>query len=534
MTFVQNILTTNSTLAQEVVEDAIRNGILEFCVAPGSRNSPLVYALNSSNQVKIYIWSEERSAAFFALGRTQATKRPVAIVTTSGTAAAECLPAIMNAHYLGLPLLVITADRPRRFRGTGAPQTAEQVGLFGCYTHFDQDLTSNDICNLSPWVCKGPAHLNICFEEPNESECLSIKVKKDIPINLKNESVNILESHLEQFQSFINQCKFPLVVIGGLSSTHKDSVVEFLLQLNAPVYAEAFSNLREDDRLKPIRITRIDQIWKNAEKNKYPIDGILRIGEIPTARLWRDLEEKAGQVKVFSICEQPFSGLSWSSITPTSIPSFCTMACSLSLKTDFPYHQWLEADHTFYKKLSQLIIEEPLAEPSLIHSLSQQIPSHSQVFLGNSLPIREWDLAATYKYKHFRINATRGVNGIDGQISNFLGLCNRHVDNWGLLGDLTALYDMAGPWILHQMEETPVNLVIVNNQGGQIFSRMYKLPIFTNPHSFGFEHLAAFWKMKYELWKEIPSIGASKHHRLIEIIPDGASTERFWNKMAQL
>ncbi len=122
-----SVVTCQAQLVKQLLEEVIAQGVQELCLCPGARNAPLIYPLVHSSQVRIYYWPEERSAAFFALGRIKATGCPVAVVTTSGTAAAELLPATMEAFYTGLPLILITADRPRRFRGTGAPQSAEQV-----------------------------------------------------------------------------------------------------------------------------------------------------------------------------------------------------------------------------------------------------------------------------------------------------------------------------------------------------------------------------------------------------------------------
>jgi 2-succinyl-5-enolpyruvyl-6-hydroxy-3-cyclohexene-1-carboxylate synthase len=137
------------------------------CICPGSRNSPLVQAIVADSFIKSFFWFEERSAAFFALGRSKRDETPVAVITTSGSAAAELLPAAMEAYYSAIPLLLITADRPRRFRGSGAPQSAEQVGIYGPYAVANWDIAYPDSCDLSSWSQQAPAHLNICFEEPN-------------------------------------------------------------------------------------------------------------------------------------------------------------------------------------------------------------------------------------------------------------------------------------------------------------------------------------------------------------------------------
>lgn len=135
--------------------DAVRSaGVSEFCVCAGSRNAPLLAVLGTSD-ARLFSFVDERSAAFFALGRIKLHGSPVAVVTTSGTAVAEMLPAAIEAYYSGLPLVLISADRPARFRGTGAPQAIEQLGLFGVYAE----------TALEGWSRVRPLHLNVEFEE---------------------------------------------------------------------------------------------------------------------------------------------------------------------------------------------------------------------------------------------------------------------------------------------------------------------------------------------------------------------------------
>ena len=143
---------TNTATARRIIERVRAAGVTDFCVCGGSRNAPLI-AVVSGN---IYTFVDERSAAFFALGRIKRDERPVAVITTSGTAAAELLPAAIEAYYSGAPLVLITADRPARFRGTAAPQSIEQVGLFGVYATTDFDR----------WDRRTPLHINVEFDEP--------------------------------------------------------------------------------------------------------------------------------------------------------------------------------------------------------------------------------------------------------------------------------------------------------------------------------------------------------------------------------
>src|SRR5438477_4553812 len=137
---------SNIAAARAIIERVRGLGVVDFCVCGGSRNAPLIAALASG-----YTFVDERSAAFFALGRAKRDGKPVAVVTTSGTAAAELLPATIEAFYSGVPLVLITADRPARYRGTGAPQSIEQVGLFGIYATTE----------LEGWNRRAPLHINV-------------------------------------------------------------------------------------------------------------------------------------------------------------------------------------------------------------------------------------------------------------------------------------------------------------------------------------------------------------------------------------
>lgn len=524
---------SNASLAKQVLEEIISLGVREFCLCPGARNAPLIYPLVHSTQVKLYHWPEERSAAFFALGRIKATGAPVCVVTTSGTAAAELLPAVMEAYYSGLPLVLLTADRPRRFRGTGAPQSAEQVGLFGCYAPEMYDLQSGEVLSLKKWSAQTPLHLNLCFEEPSDNDCQQIRVDH-CPVRAWQPPA-VEFSPDERYLSFMHRSHFPLVVVGGLHSSQQEAAVNFLRHLQAPVYLEGISGLREDPRLEPLRLTGMEDIWKFSAQHAYPIDGILRLGTIPTHRLWRDVENKGGKIPVCSISELPFSGLSFADVIQTHLPSFFAWAATLKPFHDYPYLKWKQADIMSQQKLLDLFQEEPLAEQSLIHALSKKIPAASKIYLGNSLPIREWDLGATYASRHFKMACSRGLNGIDGQIATFLGFSSPEQQNWAILGDLTVLYDLVAPWISSQMPAISTNLVLVNNGGAGIFARMFAYPAFQHTHALSFCPLADFWKWRYERWEAIPDeMINSQGGSLIELVPNPPSTARFLKRLKDI
>lgn len=538
----------NRALALQILRELLAAGVNEFCLCPGARNAPLVSLLLELPRPSIYTFFEERSAAFFALGRIQATNRPVAVVTTSGTAAGELLPATMEAHYTGLPLVLLTADRPRRFRRTGAPQTAEQVGLFGVYVEQSLDLAGAERLDLRTWSRRRPLHLNACFEEPlfeapllegpDEAATFGPGIPRPAPDEPLQAEPLPTDDAPAAVLDFLRGIDHPLVLVGTLREEDIPPVTRFLGKLGAPVYAEAPSGIREAPALRDLRVHLPDDLLGRAGRQGYPVSGVLRIGGVPTLRLWRDLEILGGSVPVLSVSREPFSGLSWApGVTGSPARIFSELAAMKTVPT-VPYPaNFLASERERAVGLSELLSGELSSEPGLIRTLSTRLPAGSRVFLGNSLPIREWDLAATPAGGDYRIGASRGLNGIDGQVSTFLGFCVRGAENWAVLGDLTTLYDLSGPWILSQLSGIRANLVILNNGGGRIFSRMFPRPEFQNPHSMDFSAWARMWNLAHEEWREIPDRikgPEATGSRVIEIRPDEAATSRFWERYPAL
>jgi 2-succinyl-5-enolpyruvyl-6-hydroxy-3-cyclohexene-1-carboxylate synthase len=298
----------NTAVVKNVLQAIIDLGAREFCICPGSRNVSLIALIKLTPELQAYYFNDERSAAFFALGKSQASGKPVAIITTSGTAVSYLLGAAMEAYYTGIPLLLITADRPRRFRHTNAPQSCEQKGIYGLYTKVNLDLEGDEPCDLSAWDLASPVHINICLEEP-----LGKKLPEKSSLNVHEMTLAIADPPIDSrgLEKFLDRVHYPLTVVGGLKPSARESVMHFLNRLNIPVFLEGISGLREEPSLQHLRITRSNRLWEKAEAAAYPIDGILRIGGVPTFRLWRDLEDKEGIIQVYSINDVPFSGLSW-------------------------------------------------------------------------------------------------------------------------------------------------------------------------------------------------------------------------------
>ncbi len=462
---------SNIARARAVIEKVCAEGVREFCVCSGSRNTPLLAVLSKSD-VKTWTFVDERSAAFFALGRMKLQRAPVAVVTTSGTAAAELLPALVEAHYSGLPLFVITADRPERFRGTGAPQAIDQVNLFGMYgarhvnVEFDEPLLDGDVAPLSGGGTGAPA-------------CAATGEAPVAPPEVASGKV--------------------LLILGGLNESDRSRVREFVLRSNATVYAEPLSGLREE--LAGIAIHNERTLHRGQ------FDCVIRIGNVPTFRYWRDLETKSTEILHFT--RLPFTGLTRGcTYSVESLPE-------LSGKRDESLYAF---DRERSKRIASILDDEPHSELAMLREVSRSLPEKSRIYLGNSLPIREWDLAATRENRGFEYEANRGANGIDGQLSTFFGWCAPDANNVAVVGDLTALYDLNAPWIVPQLD-AQCRIVVINNRGGRIFERVAAADrrLVINEHD-----------LRFDKWSEMFGIDVT------ELRPDGEASRRFWARYDEL
>jgi 2-succinyl-5-enolpyruvyl-6-hydroxy-3-cyclohexene-1-carboxylate synthase len=310
----------------------------------------------------------------------------------------------------------------------------------------------------------------------------------------------------------------PVVLVGGLPPRHRDAVRTFLRSLNAPVYAEPLSGLREDRHLDDLRITAGERIIARGR-----FDGVIRIGNVPALRFWRDLDESMKHLPVMNFSESTFVGLSRSEIQPLdALPSV------RSRRRDDAF---FETDRRMAREFAQILDDEPESELTLVRGLSRRLPDGARVYLGNSLPIREWDLAAS-RERAFAYEGNRGANGIDGQLSTFFGWCVPRAENVAVLGDLTTLYDLNGPWIVSQLAgDVGFKVVVINNTGGRIFSRVASLRtidrrLMENEHDISFDRWAAMWGLAYN--------DESASRTVIELRPDRAASDRVWQRYDKL
>jgi len=257
---------------------------------------------------------------------------------------------------------------------------------------------------------------------------------------------------------------------------------------------------------------------------------VLRLGGVPALRLWRDLDR--GTVPVFSVSRGPFRGMSRGGLIHGAIGEVLDSLRSSPVARDLEPVR--ERDRAFTDRVDGILATEPRSEPALVRELSRVIPSDAHVYLGNSLPIREWDLFADRAPNRRVVRASRGANGIDGQLSTFLGLSDAAAENWAILGDLTVLYDLAAPWVVPQLGGRRLRIVVVNNRGGRIFGRLFEHPAFLNEHAISFDNWARMWNLDHARWGEIPAALPDANAGVIEVVPDLDATRRVWSAIDAL
>jgi len=443
----------STQLARVIVRQIIEAGITDAVISPGSRNAPLSLALvaaEEKNLITLHIRIDERSAAFFALGLIKATKRPVPIICTSGTAVANYHPAVLEAHHTNQPLLVLTADRPAMLRRTGANQTTEQARIFGKAVRYFADVDGPVFPMELPLdsLRQGPVHLNIQFDEPllpdaDNSWLAEIKVAPKDFITRKGPG-----------KIRINETRGALVIghdRGGLSL---EEVQEFAKKLGWPVIAE--------DPLSFPTATPHASLFLASTK--------IRQSLIPQAVVIIGRTTLSRSINSF---------IATSPITYVIDPRIATVDSDRTADKRFiaipeldksnPDEDWIATWKKFGERSAKVVAQlDGWNEATIAREISKLLPSNSSIFISSSRPIRDLEAFATPR-SGVETFANRGLAGIDGNISSALGMAIARKNSYALIGDLAFLHDITG---LITQEKINCRLLVINNDGGGIFSTL--------------------------------------------------------------
>lgn len=493
------------------VDELVRGGMEHACISPGSRSTPIALALHRDPRIRVHVHLDERSSAFFALGLAKATGKPVAIACTSGTAAAELFPAVVEASMSRVPLILLTADRPPELRGVGANQTIDQLELFGRYPKWFVDVEApSERPDVGRWGAlglraalgalghpPGPVHVNLPFREPLvPSEELEHIVHPVMPGASSRVAAPAPEPAAEEIDALAEQVAATErgAIIAGSLRLDAEPVAELAHRLEWPLIAEPMSGLRVPGALAAGQFLLANEGFGS----EHAPDLVLQFGAAPTSRAGLAFVAGASQLVIVDPDRLVADPARRASSTIEADPR--TLARGLlgrlePRRASFWSDAWGLADTVSRLTVDELIDrwDEPY-EGRVARDLAAAIPDGGTLLVGSSMPVRDLDAYALPR-KGLRVLANRGASGIDGFVSTALGVSVSGAPTYALMGDLTLLHD-AGGLLWSARRGYDAVLVVLNNGGGTIFSLLAQrdLPeledLFTTPHGLDLSKLA--------------------------------------------
>jgi 2-succinyl-5-enolpyruvyl-6-hydroxy-3-cyclohexene-1-carboxylate synthase len=554
-----DVANKNALWASVVVETLSRCGVSQAVISPGSRSTPLTFAFAKHPRIEAIPVLDERSASFFALGLAKQTGRPAVLVCTSGTAAANYFPAVVEASESGVPLLVLTADRPPEMRACASGQAIDQQKLYGSYVNFYHELAVPQAHaprlsyvrqmvahaagrTLAPFA--GPVHLNVPFRDPlppipDDGSAAKVAAAIDW---------EIFFSHLAPAERAVSVAAIPRLqpdVHGALvvGPAQPANVPEFVAALSEcarrlgwPVLADGLSPVRNYAKQFPTAVTLYDSILRNeATAERLKPEVVLSIGGWPTSKVLRGWLDKSA-APIWLVTERPDNRDALHGRTrplPLSLPA---LAAALPISTDANGYQGMWAR---YEQRARAILDArmgattDLFEPKAAWLLARHLPPATPLFIANSMPIRDVEYVWPATDRSIRPLCNRGANGIDGTLSSALGIAHgAGMPAVLLTGDLALLHDTNG-FLLRPRLRGSLTIVLINNRGGGIFGHLavahFEPPFekfFATPQEVDFARLAAAygvdhvlvrdWTHFSELVSKLPPAGI----RVLEVTTD--------------
>ena len=476
-----------ATFCATLVDEWTRCGVLHAVVSPGSRSTPLLLALVGDDRIRLHVHQDERSAGFLALGLALAAGEPTVVVTTSGTAAVELHPAVVEADLAAVPLLVCTADRPSELIDVGAPQAIDQTHLFGRSVRWFHAPGVADASTSHRWRAlaaraygeatgsrQGPVHLNLAFREPLVGEPTDLPAARSgdgrawttrPPAQAAVDSAISVDVDLAGRRG---------VIVAGAGSPEGALVDEVASALGWPVLAAPQAPVW---RLPGAVIPAADAILRTSGAARLLPEVVLRLGAPLASRVVGDWIAGSGADEVIVAGPGTWSDPHGTAVVVLPVdPAHLLARWAQDLAAVAPVddgawlRQWQEAGTAAVAAIDAVLgnAEGP-TEPGTARALIAALPAGSTVLVSSSMPIREVEWWAPAG-RDVRVEANRGANGIDGIVSTAVGLAVASGGPTGLLiGDVAFLHDSNG---LIGAAERGIDLVIVvvDNDGGGIFS----------------------------------------------------------------
>lgn len=543
-----------------LVDELARAGVRDVCVSPGSRSAPLVSALVAHGGLRLWSHVDERSGGFFALGLARASRTPVAIVCTSGTAVANLFPAVVEAFHARVPLIVLTADRPPELRDCGAGQTIDQLGIFGSHVRWFCELGTPDATlaamrHVRAVACRavatargetgavpGPVHVNLPFREPLDprpvpGDVADVLLASNAALgrngspwtHVARSRAAVDSESLEAVAALLWPARRAAVVAGPLDDGDPalvPAVAALCAALQAPLVADVASNLRREPATRFLvdahdAVVRASRFAAAADAARP--DAIVRIGPPPTAKAlatWLAALEDVPQIVIdpaatwadpASIATHLLVGSPSVVCTSLAARLGALRALARGRREHDPgwLAQWQEAGARARAALDAACAPgnpSSAFEGHAVRALAQAVPPDALLCVGNSLAVRALDAFWPGDVDPPRVIVNRGANGIDGFVSTVLGAAAADASRpvIAVCGDLSFYHDLNGLLAVRRHGVRAV-LLVLNNDGGGIFDH---LPIaahrdgyedqFATPHGLDFRHVAEMYGCGFE------------------------------------
>jgi 2-succinyl-5-enolpyruvyl-6-hydroxy-3-cyclohexene-1-carboxylate synthase len=523
--------------ASILFDELARAGVRHVCLSPGSRNTPLVFAAARQAGLDVTSHLDERSAAFFALGIGVATGIPAICVCTSGSAAANYFPAIVEAHQARVPLIVISADRPHELRHSGANQTMKQPDLYGGYALWSVDLALPEAqpaalvmrnlrttANRMVAVARGGngqragvVHLNMPFRPPLEptpvptdAQDTAVEARGAAPHVAMSAAARLIPdpATVHRLAALIDKHPRGVIVCGPHCA--RDGFAEALVALaeraGYPLLADGTSGLRFGF---PGVIGGYDS-FLNGAHGLQPAELVLRFGNVPTSKWLNQYLDQSAPAHVIQVAADGV----WADDThrlselvhadPETVAQALSHAIGGRGASDW-LAAWRAKEVATWAAVDRALADGAWFDGVAIHDALALAPDGAAVYAGNSLPVRHVDQFGRPGAKSLFAHANRGVSGIDGNVSTALGIGHARRDKRLvlLIGDITLYHDMNGLLAIRRCG-VPVTIVLLNNDGGGIFQR---LPVnqfdpeftahFVTPHGLDYAHVAVLYGLEH-------------------------------------
>lgn len=548
----------NTALASALVEELARCGVRHAVIAPGSRSTPVALALWRHPEIDAIVHPDERSCGFLALGAAQGAGAPAVVACTSGSAAANLHPAVVEADEAAVPVIVLTSDRPPELRGIGAGQTIDQLKLYGSAVRWFCDVGTHDaddagLIHMRSTGCRafasargeprpGPVHLNLAWREPLGPEpregdvtattAPALDGRDPAPLTaVESGGVRVpTDAQIDELAAALATAPRGLIVCGRRPQADAEAIAALAANAGYPILAEPTSQLRLGAHDRELVVWPYDAIARSRPPGLEP-ELVLRFGDMPTSAPLRQWLASLDGLR--EIVVDPFHGWNDPNRTASALlraapdPTADALSARLGRRENAAWTEaWKRAAAAAADAIEDALgrVDGP-SEPGVHAALARLYADGDLVYTASSMPIRDQEAFVPSGPARARFLCNRGANGIDGLVSSGIGAAvATGRPTWIVLGDLCLYHDMNGLSAL-RAATAPVRIVAIENRGGGIFEFLPQAEqvdreefeaLFAAPSGVEIERGAALHGIEHVLVEDLDQLAdLARHNRVI-------------------